>query len=109
MGITKTKKAKKYKKRIPFYAGGYSDSRDDPGGAHQQSMSSNDNGGGGGIGSDRAASARAAAARASAARAKEDRDRQEQEQKIINNAVKQAEENPFGKTFVNRGYVNPYI
>jgi len=108
MAITRTQQAKQLlKKRIPFYAGGYSDSRDDPGGAHQQSMSSNDNGGGGGIGSDRAASARAAAARASAARAKEDRDRQEQEQKIINNAVKQAEENPFGKTFVNRGYVNP--
>ena len=44
MGITKTKKAKKYKKRIPFYAGGYSDSRDDPGGSNQSSSSSsNDN------------------------------------------------------------------
>ena len=108
MGITRAQQAKQLlNKRIPFYAGGYSDSRDDPGGAHQQSMSSNDNDGGGGIGSDRAAAARAAAARASAARAKEDRDRQEHEQEKIKEAVKQAEENPFGKTFVDRGYVPP--
>jgi len=45
MGITKAKKAKKYKKRIKFWGGGsYSDSRDDPGGSNQSSSSSsNDN------------------------------------------------------------------
>ena len=43
MSLTKVRKAKKYKKRISFYAGGYSDSRDDPGGSNQSSSSSNDN------------------------------------------------------------------
>jgi hypothetical protein len=49
-----------------------------------------------------------AAAKAKAeAQAEEIRQEEIKQQKIINNAVEQARINPFGKTFVDRGYVNP--
>ena len=50
------------------------------------------------------------AAAAQAARVEEqrkERERQEKQQKITDSAVEQARVNPFGKTFVDRGYVNP--
>jgi len=48
--------------------------------------------------------AQRAAAKAAAAKAKAEKEKQ---QKITDNAIEQARVNPFAKTFVDRGYVNP--
>jgi len=51
---------------------------------------------------------RAAAAQAAAAQVEKIRQEKiREEQRITDNAVEQARVNPFGKTFVDRGYVNP--
>ena len=51
-----------------------------------------------------AARSAAAAQEAAAAKAKAEKEKQ---QKITDNAIEQARVNPFAKTFVDRGYVNP--